>query len=219
MSVTAGPVFFKLVFGNASLSFFIVALGYAALGPRVFSKRNDGHIPFWSYLLHWPYFVFNWVTFTLFQFANKNLPYYQVSENLFVGRMPTFVDKPKIEEIGISNVLDLTCEFPEPDFLRKAPIYLCLPVMDTEAPTLSQLEESVEWINKSVLSGSTFVHCAFGHGRSVTFVIGYLLRKDPALTVEEAINRLRDKSQKIQLTKEQMERLHQFKKSLNGVSG
>ena len=211
-SVTARPIVLKLFFGNASLSFFLAALGYTGLGPRVFLKRTDGRVALWGYLLHWPYFIFYWVIFTISQFTDRNLPYSHVSGNLFLGRVPTFVDRPKIEEIGISNVLDLACEFPEPKFLRDSPTYVCVPLMDTEAPTLRQLEETVEWIRRSVLTGPTFVHCAFGHGRSVTCVTGYLLSKDPALTVEDAINIVRDNGQRVHLSEEQIERLHQFKR-------
>ena len=134
-----------------------------------------------------------------------------MSENLFLGRVPTFVDRSKIEEIGISNVLDLAGEFPEPKFLRNAPTYLFVPLMDTEAPQLSELQEAVTWIERSVLSGPTFVHCAFGHGRSVTVVTAYLLHEDPALTVEEVIGRLRDNDRTVHLSKGQQDRLRQFK--------
>jgi protein-tyrosine phosphatase len=210
-AVTAGPIVLKLIFGNASLSFLLAALGYAGLGPRVFLKRSDGRVPFWGYLLLWPYFMFYWLSFVLFQSTNRSLPYYRVSENLFLGRVPTFVDRPKIEEIGISNVLDLAGELPEPKFLRDSPTYLFVPLMDTEAPRLSELEETVAWIRRCVLSGPTFVHCAFGHGRSVTLVTAYLLSENQALTVEEVIHRLRDNGRTVHLSKGQEERLHQFR--------
>jgi protein-tyrosine phosphatase len=210
-SVKAGPIVLKLVLGNASLSFFVAALGYAGLGPRVFLKRSDGRVPFWGYLVLWPYFLSYWLLFVIFQKTTRSLPYFRVSENLFLGRVPTFVDRPKIEGIGISSVLDLAGEFPEPKFLRDSPTYLFVRLMDTEAPRLGDLEEAVAWMRRSVLSGPTFVHCAFGHGRCVTFVTAYLLREDPALTVEEVIHRLRDNGRTVHLSEEQKERLHQFK--------
>jgi len=210
--VITGPIVPKFVFGNASLSFFLAALGYGGLGPRVFLKRIDGSVPFWGYLLHWPHFMFYWLTFIILQFTDSTPPYAHVAENLFLGRVPTFLDRPKIREIGIANVLDLACEFPEPRFLRDSPRYVCIPLMDTEAPRLRQLEEAVDWISRSVLSGPTFVHCAFGHGRSVTLVAGYLLRKDPDLTVEEVITRLRDEGRRVRLSKDQIKRLYQFKR-------
>ncbi|MFH0813175.1 MAG: dual specificity protein phosphatase family protein [Pseudomonadota bacterium] len=215
--MTAEPVVYKVVFGNTSLSLFFVALGYAVLGPRVFSKRNDGFFPFWSYLLHWPYFFINCLTFKIWQIAITEPYYTQLSENLFIGRRLTLGDRPKTAEIGIANVLDLTCEFPEVSFLKKVPNYLCIPLMDTQAPTLSQLQEGVEWIRKSVLSGLTFVHCAFGHGRSALFVVAYLLSRNSDLTVGEAINQLKEKHPRIRLTKKQIEKLHQFKTSLNAI--
>lgn len=211
-SVIAEPLVLKIVFGNASLAFFVATLGYAGLGPRVFLKRNDGRVPFWGYLLLWPYFMFYWLSFVIFQSTKRSLPYFRASENLYLGRVPTFVDRPKIEGIGISSVLDSASEFPEPRFLRDASTYLFVPLMDTEAPGLSQLEEAVTWIRRSVLSGPTFVHCAFGHGRSVTFVTAYLLSQDPALTVEEVIRGLRDNGRTVHLSKEQRERLHQFQR-------
>jgi len=211
-SLVAGVAILRFVFGNASLSFFLAALGYGCLGPGIFLKRNDGSVPFWGYLLHWPYFLFYWLTFVILQCTDRTLPYAHIAENLFLGRLPTFVDRPKIEEIGIVNVLDLACEFPEPRFLRRASTYTCVPLMDTEAPRLSQLEEAVEWISRSVLSGPTFVHCAFGHGRSVAVVTAYLMSEDPALTVEGVVRRLKNSGQRVHLSANQVKQLQQFKR-------
>ena len=48
-----------------SLSFAIVAAGYAGLGPRVFGKDDAGRLSWWSIVLLLPYLLLTWGLWSL----------------------------------------------------------------------------------------------------------------------------------------------------------
>lgn len=208
-------IFCRVLLVNTTLSALLLALAYGFEYPRIFFKRPDGRIPFWSYILHWPYMCFNFITFIVFQWLSRETAYNQAARNLFIGRLLISTERQKVTNLKIINVLDLTCEFPEASHFREASRYLCLPVLDTLAPSLSQLQTGVDWLEQSVQTGPTYVHCALGHGRSATVIVGFILNNNPDITVDEAVGRLSKQRPGIYLQREQVNRLRQFKRSLS----
>ena len=85
---------------------------------------------------------------------------------------------------GVSAVIDVTAELPR---IASSEQYLNLLTWDTHGPTPSQIETAVRWIaEKRRRSRKVLVHCAHGHGRSVTVLAAALLAEREAVEEEEA---------------------------------
>jgi protein-tyrosine phosphatase len=54
--------------------------------------------------------------------------------------------------------------------------YLCIPILNTLALTVEQLEQAVSWIMTHLAHEGIFVHCALGYGRSIIIIAGFLLK-------------------------------------------
>ncbi|KHG21996.1 putative ynbD [Gossypium arboreum] len=54
--------------------------------------------------------------------------------------------------------------------------YLCVPTWDTRAPQPGQIESAVKWAcRKRARNQPVYVHCAYGHGRSVAVMCALLV--------------------------------------------
>ena len=177
----------KLVALNAALAFAGVSLGYGALGPRVFGKRQMA-LRLWSWLVFWPYLALNYFSLWLFRRVANEAPYHEVAPNVLLGCRLWPGDERDFSA-GRKAVLDLTAEFPEVGFLQRDD-YLCIPILDTTAPTTEELNRGVRFITEHASTTPVYVHCALGHGRSATFVIAYLLASGQAESVQAALSRL-----------------------------
>lgn len=88
--------------------------------------------------------------------------------------------------------------------------YHSIPVLDTRAPTIGQLSEGADFIERKATDGTLYVHCALGHGRSALFVAAHLLRTGRARNAEEAVALVRQKRANIELSREQFAVLQKF---------
>jgi protein-tyrosine phosphatase len=89
------------------------------------------------------------------------------------------------------NVLDLAGEFPELAIMRCQVNYYSLPLLDATAPTLSELNSAVRWIEQTKSQAPVYVHCALGRGRSATVILAYLLKSGMVSSVSEGIRFLK----------------------------
>ncbi len=187
-SFLATPWLLKLIDLNAALAFGGVTLGYGALGPRAFGKRG-AKMTALSWLIYWPYFALNYLSLWLFRGASKENIADEIAPGLWLGCRLWQRDEKSLP--AVLAVLDLTSEFSEVAFLQNMPRYLCVPVLDTTAPTLEELKRGVEFLKAHHAQGAVYVHCALGHGRSATFVTAYLLASGQEKTIEDALSHLR----------------------------
>jgi hypothetical protein len=167
----------RIVFGSTGVAFLGVGLAYGRTGPSTLFKTPSGTLSVLSYVVFWPYHLLNALGLTLFRSLGKENAFDQVSHNLYLGSQLNRQDSQRIIALGVCSVLDLTCEFSEAKPLRALPAYRCLPTLDTQAPTLEQLQSAIRWLEEQTAGGPAFVHCALGHGRSATIVAAYLLYK------------------------------------------
>jgi hypothetical protein len=208
----------KLLVLYCAVSPALLSLAYWTRSPGLFFKSRSGVLAPWSYLLYLPYFVLNFLIFHASRLLSREPACNEVSENLYLGRRLSGSEKKLNESLGLKSVLDLTCEFPEPRHMRKVANYLCLPVLDTLAPSLEQLRRGVEWLNEKVVEAPAYVHCASGHGRSAAFIVAFMLAGSRGLTVDEAVAQLALKRPGIKLSDDQIARLRQFSSSTGQAS-
>ena len=200
----------RLLWGSLCVAFAGVALAYGRTGAVTFLKSKEGVISPLSYALFWPYHLLNAVSLLLFRWFGRENAYDQITPNLYLGSCLGRLDARRIVESGVTGVLDLTCEFSEARLLRQSGAYRCLPLLDTQAPSLEQLQDAVLWLEEQRGQGPVYVHCALGHGRSATVMAACLLHCGEVTTVEGAVAHLAALRPKIGLSEMQIQLLRQF---------
>ncbi|KAL8551900.1 hypothetical protein ACS0TY_000807 [Phlomoides rotata] len=158
----------------ASLISFLVSIASlpAINLPILLGKDSDGSFPIWALIMFSPYLYF--VRFFSFirRFTSGEAPYNEICEGLYVGGWPYAPDKLPP---GNPAIIDCTCELPRKKKLTGS-AYLCIPTWDTRAPEPSQIETAVNWAcRKRAQKTPIFVHCAYGHGRSVAVMCALLV--------------------------------------------
>nr|CAD1817880.1 unnamed protein product [Ananas comosus var. bracteatus] len=158
----------------ASLISYLVAIAsHPAVNlPLLLGKSSDGSFPFWSMLLFSPYLIFVRIFVPLRRLKRREPLYTEISEGLYVGGWPS-----SLEDLPPGNpaVIDCTCELPRSSAVSGS-AYLCIATWDTRAPQPSQIESAVRWAcRKRALKKPVYVHCAFGHGRSVCVMCALLV--------------------------------------------
>lgn len=211
---TSSNLFSRIVLVSSAVAFSGVGLGYGFLGPKVFLKKSDGRLNFISYILYWPYYLINILSLFVFRHSGKENAYDKIDQSVYLGCRLSRYDKKTIAELGVASVLDLTCEFSEIRSFRRL-CYCCIPVLDTRAPTLEQLNTGAQWIKQQSVQGPVYVHCALGHGRSATFVAAYLLLSGKALTAQEATAKIAALRPQIGLSASQMSLLHDLEAQMS----
>lgn len=115
-----------------------------------------------------PYLLYAWILWHAWRLVTREPAFHTLTDGVTIGRRLLASEVPD----GISTVIDLTCEFPEPRAVRESRTYRSLPVLDAGRPALAALRELVEEIRCS--DEGVYIHCANGHGRTGT-VAGALL--------------------------------------------
>ncbi|CAO2836341.1 unnamed protein product [Amaranthus hypochondriacus] len=140
--------------------------------PILLGKSTDGSFPIWSIVIFGPFLLFVRMFSTLRRLMSKEEPYTEICEGVYVGGWPSSLDKSPPKNPAI---IDCTCEFPRSSEFLKNP-YFCVPTWDTRSPQPSEIEAAVKWgCRKRALGVPVFIHCAYGHGRSVAVMCALLV--------------------------------------------
>ncbi|ASJ09665.1 protein tyrosine phosphatase [Thermococcus siculi] len=140
-----------------------------------------------------------------------------VDDNVAFSRMPT-----RRELDGIASDFDavvvLVEEYELPyrleEWEKRGIEVLHSPIEDFTAPTLNQLLEILEWIERRVGEGKkVLIHCLGGLGRSGTIATAWLMYSK-GLRLQEALRRVRSIRPGSVETYEQMEVLKELEKLL-----
>ncbi|KAL9247901.1 hypothetical protein vseg_021281 [Gypsophila vaccaria] len=155
------------------ISLFVSVASHPSINlPILLGKTSDGRLPIWSTLMFSPFLLFVWAFSLLRRYCIPEPPFSEVIDGVFVGGWPF---SPRTCPPGTPAIIDCTCEFPRVSlFTNNA--YLCLPTWDTRSPQPADLESAVKWAcRKRALRVPVFVHCAYGHGRSVAVTCALLV--------------------------------------------
>ena len=195
-----------LVHGGLSLlclwpavSFATVAAGYLFLGPRVYGK-SQGRLALSNSILLLPYLIYMWLVWHLVRFIKTESAYDQITENIYIGRRLLAHEFPDF----IDHVVDLTCEFTEPQPLRNTDYHSCQ-ILDGFVPDTAQLKQWI--VNAANLNGNIYIHCAEGHGRTGLFAVALLIQLGKFSAVDDALEFVQSKRPLVKLSRHQMKTL------------
>jgi hypothetical protein len=192
---------------SAGFAFLGVGLAYLFAWPGLIGKTRGGKMLPSSYVFLWPYHVLNWLSLLLLRQLRAAAPCNEILPGLFLGGRLLPRDAALAGSLGIRSVLDLTSEFSEAPCLRKAEAYCCIPLLDGTAPRAEELALGIDFLRARLPHGPVYVHCAMGHGRSATFVAGYLIAARHAATAAEAEEFVRRRRPRVRLYPAQRESL------------
>lgn len=179
----------------------ILGVAYARGSHRVFGKRSDGTLPFWSWAIFLPLLLYASAIWYLLRLSREPAQT-AVTEHLVIGRR--LLGREFHGEFD--NVVDLTAEFPEPLAIRSLESYRSFPILDGAAPAPEALWAAVA----NLRPGRTFVHCAQGHGRAALFALAFLLRTRVAHDVEDGLRKLSTVRPGVRLSREQRNCIENF---------
>lgn len=135
--------------------------------------------------------------------------YSRITEHLHVGGQYTAAGWRRLEQRGVTAVVNLRDEFDDAEAGIAPPNYLFLPTIDDTPPTVAQLCQGVRFMHREIAKGGQiYVHCMLGVGRSVTMIAAYLVAM--GMTPAEAWKTIRRRRPFIQPTVSQEARLAEF---------
>ena len=197
------------LFIYASLSCLALGLAYFRNRPQLLMKRADGRLHWLSCFLFAPYHLNNHLFLEVFRRTSRKPRWTEIVPGLWLGGRLRPGDESRLAGANLASVLDVTVEFAETPWLRRLSGYRCIPLLDTTAPTPDELREGVAFLAEQLARSPVYVHCAFGHSRSATFVLGHLLASGQCRTVDEAIAFVQSKRPRVRLSPPQLTVLRQ----------
>ncbi|KAK3035034.1 hypothetical protein RJ639_033948 [Escallonia herrerae] len=158
--------------------------------PMLLGKSSDGSFPIWSLIMFSPYLFFVRGFSALRRMKSGEAPYSEIVEGLYVGGWPSSLDKLPP---GNPAIIDCTCELPR-KVVSSGHAYLCVPTWDTRTPQPAEIESAVRWAcRKRAQKSPIFIHCAYGHGRSVAVMCALLVAMGVAEDWKNAEKLIREK--------------------------
>lgn len=174
-SFFASPIWLILLWPALALA--IVAFGYAAAGPDVFQKADDGTVSLASRLLLLPYRI--GARANAWAWTRNLPPDVAIADGVFLGRLPTAA-----EADAFHTVIDLAAEFPRPAGITCD--WISIPMLDLMPPSPACLLQATASIENARYDGTVLVCCALGFQRSAGVVAEWLVATDRADTVAKA---------------------------------
>ncbi|KIQ49618.1 phosphatase PAP2/dual specificity phosphatase family protein [Citrobacter rodentium] len=184
-----------------ALSLLMVALAYGVTGVGALQKDEAGRLSLAAGWLLLPWRAGMWLSMRLY--TRRLSPASPLEAGVCLGCWPR--QRPRQ-----GAVVDLTCEFPRAGTLRHMP-YRCVPMLDLVNPDEATLRAAVDEVEKlRAAHGSVFIHCALGLSRSALVAAAWLLQRDPQLTVEHAVAKVRQARPQVVFSADHLELLKRW---------
>lgn len=213
LAALSPTIYFSIPFVWIGVSLSAVSAAYILQKPKIFRKKIDGSLPFYTRWIFIP-FLFGCQLYNAWQRkTDKVPPIQQIDEHLFLACRLFPSDVEFLKESKVKAILDVTAEFDGLDWTATSEDldYLNIPVLDHQAPEDEDLVEAVNWLDNQInRNRGVVVHCALGRGRSVLVMAAYLLSKDKDLDVEQAIEKINGIRSTAGLNSFQMKKLRQI---------
>lgn len=188
----------------SSVSLLMVGLSYLLTTPFLFGKRTRGSMSIGSQLLLLPYLLLLWISWNVSRLWSKEKAFHQILDNVTIGRRLLGHELPN----DISIVVDLTCEFSEPESIRRNRDYRSFPILDADVPNPSELDAFIQKLLNC--TGHVYIHCAQGHGRTGLVASVFLLEIGVVSDVESAILYLQKRRSRLRINQKQKQFLLEY---------
>ncbi len=185
-------------------SFIILGVAYGMRKPGLLGKKRDGTMQIYQRLLLGPYFGLTWFLWQMLRWCSRKPSVQKVCDDLYIGRR--LLAKELLDEPKFDHYVDLTAEMEDPEQIRLMPGYRCLPILDASTPDRRELRATLE----AVKDGTTFIHCAQGHGRTGMVALALLHFRRRVLNLDEGLALLQKVRPGVALNFEQRRFLQSF---------
>ncbi|MEL6896719.1 MAG: tyrosine-protein phosphatase [Planctomycetota bacterium] len=188
-----------------AFSFGVVAAAYLFSAPGVFGKRFDGRRSRLGTFLVLPYVLYVWAVWHVVRSLSREPKSINLNDDFVLSRRLLGHELPA----GIASVVDLTCEFTEPQESWVHQSYLCHPMLDGTGSTPDEIRELAFEIVK--MPKPVLIHCAQGHGRTGLVAAAVLLVSGRAKTAAAAVTMIQAVRPGVELNDSQRAILEQIK--------
>jgi len=192
------------------LDFVLLGIAHLSKNHQIFGKRPDGKLPYWSWIVFAPLFILNFLVWQLCRVLSSEPAINKITPEITIGRRLQTLENPG----QFSNYVDLTAEFQEPKIFRTSNGYLSYPILDASSPTPDQLSAAIQRLSP----GSTFIHCAQGHGRTGLFTLALLLHSRIVPTVDSGMDLIASSRPAVRLNAEQLKCINLYAAKIKGLS-
>ena len=112
---------------------------------------------------------------------------------LFIASQDIAYDKSALSELGVTHILNVAADLP--NAFPSDYVYCSVPMYDDEDEILmSHYSKCCDFIDEALSKeeGRVLVHCRAGRSRSVSIVVAYMMNRDKSLSVEKALEVIRE---------------------------
>jgi membrane-associated phospholipid phosphatase len=164
-----------------AVSLLLVAANYALFGLDGFQKDSHGRMTLAVRLLLAPYQASAFINSR--SWTRHEPKPVAIHDGVWLGRIPL-----AHEALGFASIVDVCAELPG---AATAGTWTCVPMLDLVVPQPAQLRHAAASIERRRHAGPVLVCCALGYSRSAATVATWMLTRNAAQTMAQAIESVR----------------------------
>ena len=206
---------------HCAFNSYIMAVATHAQVPWILGKDHLGQYKWWSYVLFYPYMLGYRIAVFLRRFDTKETlfehivgPFYlggwiESSHHFYKVYDPRVKNIPELLDISL---VDLTIELPR---LVSFNQYYSLQCADAGSPTMGEIDKALHFVMQRFLvrDEKIWITCAFGHGRSASFLVIVLVTLGVVADFKEAYSFLRSKRKTVNINSFQRWHVEEYLKT------